>query len=169
MSKPASATLQVGDQAPLFTLPNQKGICVSLADALLMGPVLLGFHRGTWCPNCRRRFGDLALHSKAYLSLGVSVMAVVAQRSEKVKRYIEDTGLPFDILIDDSRDVMKIYGVWHRVGFDAWNIARPALFLIDTDRTIRYAFVAGSQFEFPEHESILWELQKVAGGKEDCF
>ena len=71
-------------------------------------------------------------------------MAVVAQRSEKVKRSIEDTGLPFDILIDDSRDVMKIYGVWHRVGFDAWNIARPAVFLIDTDRTIG-TFVAGSQ------------------------
>ena len=31
-------------------------------------------------------------------------MAVVAQRSEKVKRYIEDTGLPFDVLIDDSRE-----------------------------------------------------------------
>lgn len=92
-------------------------------------------------------------------------MAVVAQRSEKVKRYIEDTGLPFDILIDDSRDVMKIYGVWHRVGFDAWNIARPAVFLIDTDRTIRYAFVAGSQSEFPEHEAILGELKKVARGR----
>ena len=60
-------------------------------------------------------------------------MAVVAQRSEKVKRYIEDTGLPFDVLIDDARDVVKAYGVWHRIGFDAWNIARPALFLIDRD------------------------------------
>ena len=48
MSKPASATLHLGDQAPFFTLPNQKGIRVSLADALLTGPVLLGFHRGTW-------------------------------------------------------------------------------------------------------------------------
>ena len=48
MSTLESATLHVGDQAPLFTLPNQKGICVSLADALLTGPVLLGFHRGTW-------------------------------------------------------------------------------------------------------------------------
>ena len=44
------------------------------------------------------------------------MLAVVAQRSEKVKRYIEDTGLPFDVLIDDSRDTVKAYGVWHRVG-----------------------------------------------------
>ena len=48
MSKPESSTLKSGDQAPLFTLPNQKGVTVSLEAALAKGPVLLGFHRGTW-------------------------------------------------------------------------------------------------------------------------
>jgi len=48
MSTPESTTLQVGDRAPLFTLPTQKGGSVSLADALAKGPVVLGFHRGTW-------------------------------------------------------------------------------------------------------------------------
>jgi len=48
MARPESTTLQAGDQAPLFTLPNQKGALVSLETALARGPVLLGFHRGTW-------------------------------------------------------------------------------------------------------------------------
>ena len=48
MSRPESSTLQAGDHAPLFTLPNQKGVPVSLEAALAKGPVLLGFHRGTW-------------------------------------------------------------------------------------------------------------------------
>jgi peroxiredoxin len=48
MAKPASATLEPGDQAPMFTLPNHKGVPVSLEAALAKGPVLLGFHRGTW-------------------------------------------------------------------------------------------------------------------------
>ena len=78
----------------------------------------------------------------------------MAQRSEKVKRYIEDTGLSFNILVDDTRDVIKAYGVWHRVGIDAWNIARPALFLIDPQRIIRYAYVGRHQNEFPSHEEI---------------
>jgi methyl-accepting chemotaxis protein len=82
-------------------------------------------------------------------------MAVVAQRSDAVKRYIEETGLPFDILVDESREVLKAYGVWHRVGLDAWNIARPALFYIDRDRSIRYSFIADSQEEFPSHAEIL--------------
>jgi len=92
-------------------------------------------------------------------------MAVVAQRSEKVKRYIEDTGLPFDILIDDTRETVKAYGVWHRVGFDAWNIARPSLFIIDREGVVRYAFVADYQTEFPEHATIVKELAVLGGQK----
>lgn len=48
MSRDESTTLKAGDRAPLFTLPNQKGQPVSLQDALARGPVVLGFHRGTW-------------------------------------------------------------------------------------------------------------------------
>ena len=80
---------------------------------------------------------------------------MVAQASEPVRRYIEETGLPFNILIDASRDVLKAYGVWHAVGLAAWNIARPALFLIDREGTIRYSFVAERQDEFPSHSDIL--------------
>jgi peroxiredoxin len=41
-------TLLPGMSAPSFTLPNQRGEAQSLADYLLLGPVLLAFHRGTW-------------------------------------------------------------------------------------------------------------------------
>jgi methyl-accepting chemotaxis protein len=88
----------------------------------------------------------------------VQVVAVVAQSSTVVRRYIEETGLPFNILIDESRDVLKAYGVWHRLGLDAWNIARPALFLIDRTGAIRYSFVADTQQEFPSHEEIVAAL-----------
>jgi peroxiredoxin len=93
----------------------------------------------------------------------VQVVAVVAQRSQPVRRYIEETGLPFNILVDASRDVLKAYGVWHAVGLDAWNIARPALFLIDRSGTIRYSFIADRQDEFPAHEEILRALDRIDG------
>ncbi len=80
---------------------------------------------------------------------------MLAQRAEAVRRYVEETGLPFNILVDESREVVKAYGVWHRAGLDAWNIARPAVFLIARDRSIRYSFVGTSQREFPSHAEIL--------------
>ncbi len=54
--------------------------------------------------------------------------------------------------------MLKAYGVWHRVGLDAWNIARPSLFLIDPDSRIRYSFIADRQDQFPSHAEILAAL-----------
>jgi len=88
-------------------------------------------------------------------------VAVVAQSSEVVRRYVEDAGLPFNILVDESRDVLRAYGVWHRLGLDAWNIARPALFLIDQSGSIRYSFIGDSQGEFPGYEEIEGAIAKL--------
>lgn len=82
-------------------------------------------------------------------------MGVLAQNREAVRHYIEETGLPFDILIDERRDMLRAYGVWHRVGIDAWNISRPAVFLIDQDGSIRYSFIGDNQREFPTQEELL--------------
>jgi peroxiredoxin len=147
--------------APPFQLPTQKGEVRTLDDYLKKGPVLLAFHRGTWCPNCRTRFAELAMNAATYAGRGWQVVAVVAQSSTAVRRYVEDKGLPFNILIDESRDVSKAYGVWHRIGLDAWNIARPSLFMIDPSGAIRYSFVAATQDEFPAHDDIMKEIDKV--------
>ena len=89
------------------------------------------------------------------------MVAVVAEKSASVRRYIEETGLPFNILVDESRSVLKAYGVWHRIGLDALNIARPALFLVDRSGRIRYSFIADRQHEYPSHEEILGALEGV--------
>jgi peroxiredoxin len=83
------------------------------------------------------------------------VVGVLPQQRDAVRRYIEETGLPFDILIDERREMAKAYGVWHRIGLDAWNIARPAVFLIDQDASIRYSFIGNSQRQYPTQEEIV--------------
>ena len=91
----------------------------------------------------------------------MQVVPILAQSREAVRRFIEETGLPFDILVDESREVVKAYGVWHAVGLAAWNIAKPALFLIDRSGAIRYSFVAKRQDEFPEHTEIMKAIEAL--------
>jgi hypothetical protein len=43
-----AAGLSEGERAPDFTLPNQVGKEVRLADRLAAGPVVLSFYRGEW-------------------------------------------------------------------------------------------------------------------------
>ena len=93
----------------------------------------------------------------------MQVVAVVAQASEVVRVYIEETGLPFNILVDTSRDVLKAYGVWQALGWTAWNIARPALFLIDRTGAICFSFIADRQDQFPSHQEIMAALDTLTG------
>ena len=51
--------------------------------------------------------------------------------------------------------MLKAYGVWHRVGMDAWNISRPAVFLVNHDGSIPYSFIGDSQREFPTQQEML--------------
>jgi peroxiredoxin len=93
----------------------------------------------------------------------VQVVGVLAQNREAVRHYIEETGLPFDILIDERREVVRAYGVWHRVGLDAWNISRPAVFLVNQDGSIPYSFIGDTQREYADQAEIL----SAADGKAD--
>ena len=90
-------------------------------------------------------------------------MIVVAQRSERIKRYVEDQGLPIEVLIDDSRDVLRAYGVWQPAAAAGSSIVRPSLFLIGCERRIRYAFVAQWQHEFPGFEEIAGAIRAIDG------
>ena len=83
------------------------------------------------------------------------MVGLVAQSRGAVRHYIEETGLPFDVLVDERRAVVKAYGVWHRIGLDAWNISRPAAFMIDTDQKILASWIGDNQMQFPSIEEIL--------------
>ena len=48
--------------------------------------------------------------------------------------------------------------MWHKVGLDAWNMSRPALFVVSKDGIVRTAWVAERQAEFPGFEEIVKEL-----------
>jgi len=80
-----------------------------------------------------------------------------------VRRYVEDRGLPFFIRIDEDRTVMKQYGGWQRINYDAWNIARPAVFVIETNGVIRAVWVGETQAEFPSPDEIIAATAGLSG------
>lgn len=85
---------------------------------------------------------------------------ILAQRRERVRQFVDEHQVNYPVLVDDRRAMAKAYGVWHRLGLDAINIARPALFVIDRTGTIRSIYVAESQGEFPAHGDILADLER---------
>jgi hypothetical protein len=49
--------------------------------------------------------------------------------------------------------------VWHRFGFVVRSVARPAVFLIDPDASIRASWIGENQTQFPTSEMILAACQ----------
>ena len=128
-------------------------------DSLLEGHrgLLLVFHRGMWCPNCRRQLAELEEALPSLEAAGIRVAAVLAQAWYRVRVSLEKIGEPyrFPILCDGDRKVIKAYGVWHPLGIDAFNSAHPASFLIDAGRVLRYSFVGSTQFQRAPMSDIL--------------
>lgn len=52
----------------------------------------------------------------------------------------------------------RAYGVYHRFGLTAVNIARPAVFLIEPDARITYSFIGDDQREYPSQADIVAAL-----------
>lgn len=69
--------------------------------------------------------------------------------------YLVEHPIQFPFLLDENRAVTKAYGVYHRIGFDAYDIARPATFVISTDRRVRYIYVGSSQTDRAPIQDVL--------------
>lgn len=89
------------------------------------------------------------------------MLVIVGQRAEKVADYRHTRGLALPILVDPDRSVIKRYGVYHRLGLTAFNIARPATFIIDRDRRLRFMYVGKGQSDRPDQATLVAELEKL--------
>jgi len=157
-----SKVLKVGDKAPEFALANPlTGEVIRLAD-LLGKPLLLYFGRGTWCPTCRQ-WMDRIRNSVAELERrGARAVCVMPQNPASMKRFLEAKRYPFPVLADDTREVVRQYGVYVRANLESINIARPSNFVLDPSGTIRFIHIASIQFEFASFPEILAALDGSA-------
>lgn len=92
---------------------------------------------------------------------GASLIYIAAQRRGGLfnpAKYLDEHPISYPFLLDEDRSVTKAYGVYHRIGLDAFDIARPATFVIDKSGTIRYIHVGSSQTDRAPVEEILGSI-----------
>ena len=92
-------------------------------------------------------------------------MLVAAEKRNDMfnpKNFLSQHPTPFPFLLDEDRSVTKAYGVYHRLGVDAINIARPATFVVGRDAVIRYIYVGASQTDRAPIEQVLAALKEAA-------
>jgi len=124
--------LKVGDPAPDFTLPDQDGNKVRLADCLAEGPVLLYFYPADFTPGCTKEACDIRDMHEDISDVGIRVLGVSPQSEGSHSEFRHKHRLPFTLLADTEKKAIKAYGVDGPLGFGV----RRATFLISQDSHI---------------------------------
>jgi peroxiredoxin Q/BCP len=100
----------IGDPAPTFTLTDDEGAAVSLAD-VAGRRVVLYFYPKDDTPGCttqaceiRDHWGELSRRAKVF---GISIDPV-----RKHAKFIAKYELPFPLLSDEAQTMVEAYGVW---------------------------------------------------------
>ena len=89
---------------------------------------------------------------------GAGLVVIAAQKIQGLfrgKEYVQQHHYPFPILFDENRTLTRTYGVYHRIGMDAYNIAHPATFVVGKDAKISWIAISPNQNERPPIEDIL--------------
>ena len=83
------ADLGLGQTVPYFELPDQQDYPWGLSGQLEVGPVVLVFYRGDWCPYCN---GQLAGYARGYeeASLWQKVRYWTSGAAKSVSGWISD-------------------------------------------------------------------------------
>ncbi len=100
-----------GKRAPAFMLPNSEGKKVSLADYAGQN-VIVYFYPKDDTPGCTKEacgFRDLWKPLKAR---GAVVLGISPDEPDSHRKFATKYKLPFELLCDPAKSVMKKYGAW---------------------------------------------------------
>jgi peroxiredoxin len=150
--------LPVGALAPEFALNDSRGRLVRSADMLALGPLVVKFFRGRWCPYC---VTELETWRELYGQLrerGALMVAIGPQTERQNDFMVSQHGLPFAVLSDPGCALAEKFGVAYTVpesmreyyqsilinipfvnGDESWRMPLPATYVISPDGRVVFA------------------------------
>jgi peroxiredoxin len=166
--------LPVGAMAPEFTLNDASGRPVRSADLLALGPLVLKFFRGRWCPYCVTELEAWRDHYSRLREAGALLVGVTPQTGRQSDFMASQHGLPFPVLSDAACAVAEKFGLtysipdYHREyyrsilvnipfvnGDESWRLILPATYVLGKDGKVLFAEAHADFRVRPEPEEAL--------------
>jgi peroxiredoxin Q/BCP len=128
----AAAGLQVGDQAPAFSMVGSDGKTYSLEQFKGKSAVVVAWFPKAFTGGCTKECKSLRENSKALHELKVAYFTASVDKPEDNKKFAESLDLDYPILSDPDKTVATAYGVLSERGY-----ANRWTFYIDKEGVIR--------------------------------
>ncbi len=153
-------TVEVGQKAPDFELPDQDGNSVSLSSFAGNKAVAVVFYPFTFTGVCEGELCQLRDDYSVYEDAGVQVLAVSCDSKFAQKKWADEMGYQFPVLSDfwPHGEVAKAYGVFD----DAHGCAKRGTFIIGKDGVLVDKFDSPALTTAREYENYKAALAKLA-------
>jgi peroxiredoxin len=177
-------SLPTGAAAPEFALPDFSGRLVRSADLLALGPLVVNFFRGRWCPYCVTELEAWRDLYPALRERGALVVGISPQTQRQSDFTATQHVIPFPLLVDAGCALAERFGlVWTAPvylqnyyrsillnipfvnGDESWRLPLPATYVIGQDGKILYAEAHADFRVRPEPEDALRVLPAFARSK----
>lgn len=180
--------LSVGSFMPSFSLPDSSGKLVRSADLVAIGPLVITFFRGRWCPYC---ITELEVWRDLYSHLrerGALIIAISPQTPRQNAFTMEQHRIPFPLLSDSGCKLAVRFGITYTVApeqreyfqrilinipfnnaglnyrnatEESWRLPLPGVFVIRRDSTLAFAEAHADFRVRPEPANVLAALETL--------
>jgi peroxiredoxin len=154
--------LEVGNEAPDFTLLEAPGKSVTLSEEVQKGPVVLVFYPADFTSVCQEelcRFRDVLAD---YNSMGANVLGISVDGIFSHKAFKEANGIEYPLLSDWEKTVIRDYDIVHDDFVGMKEVAKRSVFVVDTDRTVVYVWVSEDPGKLPPFDEVKMAVTKLA-------
>ena len=148
-------SLNVGDKAPDFVALNEFGQSTSLSE-FLGKKVILYFYPKDMTPGCTAESCNLGENYNLLQEKGFIVLGVSPDSSKSHQKFIDKYNLPFSLIADEDKAVIKAFGVWGPKKFmgKEYDGVHRTTFIIDEDGVIEKVF---SKVKTKDHTNQILE------------
>ena len=108
--------LEVGNKAPDFDLLNQNDETISLSK-LKGQKVIIWFYPKANTPGWIIEGKGFRDEFKKFEDKNITILGVSADPVSKQKKFCDKQGFPYDLLSDESHEMLEAYGVWGKKKF----------------------------------------------------
>lgn len=131
--------IELGQQAPDFTLPNHHGEPITLSSFRGRKNVVLIFYPWAFTGTCTSELCEIRDRLTSFDNENTVTFAISCDAKASLRIFAEREGYVFDLLSDHwpHGDVARAYGVFNEKA----GVAIRGSFIIDRDGIVRYAVV----------------------------
>ena len=153
--------IQVGQQAPDFTLRDNEKNKVTLSEQKGKNVVLIFFPLA-FTGTCTKELCSIRDNYNIYDSLDAQVYGISVDSLHALDKFKKEQNLNFPLLSDFNKQVSTAYDtIYEHFYNDMDGVSKRSAFVIDKEGIVRYAEVLENALELPNFDAIQAVLKQI--------